>query len=35
MAGGTRTVAVAIALIVLILGAAWLAYRAGYFLGAH
>jgi LPXTG-motif cell wall-anchored protein len=35
MAGGTRNALMAVVGIVLILAAAWFAYRAGYFLGNH
>jgi len=35
MAGDNRNAVIAVVAIVIILGAAWFAYRAGYFLGSH
>ncbi len=35
MAGGNRNAVIAVVIIVIILGAAWFAYRAGSFLGSH
>ncbi len=35
MSGGNRNAIIAVVIIVIILGAAWFAYRAGYFLGSH
>lgn len=35
MARGNKNAIIAIVIIVVILAAAWFAYRSGYFLGAH
>jgi len=35
MERGNKNAVIAVVIIVVILGAAWFAYRAGYFLGSH
>jgi cbb3-type cytochrome oxidase subunit 3 len=35
MARGTKTAVIALLIIIAVLGATWLAYRAGFFIGGH